>query len=302
MSKQKIIPKTGREERSSLEDTLGSSPLAFVPLKYVQRASASIEAEGYEPGSVNVFGNRVDFIATRELADSLVDPQENHLNVLEGAREYYFDYLRGCSKTNGIVPCETSFGQLLDDSYIRCLTANILEFPTDEVNTGKLREYGLLDKRVHELAAKALTTYCRRPVDFHLDSSISCVNSVKTKPFFKPEKEVRVGEEVVEKTVRRRVKVGEKKCEVASHYELKPIYKTIQETVQERVRVAREVEVQKQIDVPIVPTDYSGIEQEAVGIMRDINPDLDVRGATNLFRMTLNLGGGYQAGEALPII
>jgi len=76
-------------------------------------------------------------------------------------------------------------------------------------------------------------------------------------------------------------------CEAGSHLKLNLKIENIQKSVQR--------------ELPVLSEEYSALELQAVRLMRNHNSSVSERKATNLFRMTLNLGGLYDKEKPLPL-
>jgi len=276
MSKQKLsIPKGKNELGGDLEGLLGDSSLIFLPREKIEEHEYAISGEGHEPGIIDVFGKKVGIVMKKELRGALMDPSGDDLGILENARNSFASYVQGIYGGKGKIPCEASFGRLIEDSYINSLIMNILKFPTDNINHGSLRELGLDIPAVLSIANKAMSAYCKEYSSLDLNGGFVCIDSVGG------------GRHSTYSGNSSSVDLSSDICKAGSHYKLNLKAKNLQKEIQKKL--------------PVLSKEYSCLESEAVHLMTMHNPLLNKTGATNLFRMMLNLGGLYTKEKPLPL-
>jgi len=262
---------------NTIERNLEDSPLVFVPKEEVEKFEFDIEHAGYNPGVIDVLGNKVGVILKQELRTSLMDPSSDDLETLTAAGNYYSNFATNKYGDKAKIPAETSFGRFIEDSKIHSLIGNIYKFPTNEINKEKMEKYGLFNEEILSLANEAYKTYCQTSGSLDLGGGMNSLDSVggspsKSKRYSGNSDSVDVSSDV---------------CEVGSHYKLNTKIETVQKEVQKKM--------------PVLNEEYSFFENKATQLMRKNYPELTEQTATNVFRMFLNLGGVYDNDKALPI-
>ncbi len=271
------IEQPRREENyiGELEEKLQDSPLTFVPKKEIERYQIEIEHAGYEPVLIEVFGEEIGVVMKQELRGALIDPSGDDVDTLTSAGNSYGKYASKKYGENAKIPNQTSFGRFIEDSKINSLIMNIFRFPTNEINSEKMQEYGLDREDVLGLANKAYRVYCETTGSLDIGGGMDCLDSVGGKI----SKNHGGNSDSVD--------MSSDVCHAGSHYKLNFKTERIQKDAQK--------------PLPVFSEEYISYERQAVEIMRKHNPRLTEQTATNLFRMFLNLGGGYDSGKALPI-
>ncbi|MEA3378362.1 MAG: hypothetical protein U9Q69_01860 [Nanoarchaeota archaeon] len=274
--KQKLNYQKDKDEFvENLEYLLDGSPLCFLTKEKIIEHEHDISGQGYEPGVIDVFGEKVGVIMKRELKGSLLDPSEDDLDILANARNSFSDYVRNAYSDKKKIPCESSFGRFIEDSYINSLIMNIFRFPTNELNYERLVELGLNRPEVLNIANSALSAYSKEDISLDLTGGFGNVDSVgggSSSTYSGHSSSVDLSSDV---------------CHVESHYKLNLKIKKLQQEIQK--------------DVPLLSEKYFKLESKAKHLMMDYNPSLSQLKATNLFRMMLNLGGLYGRGKPLPL-
>ena len=278
MSKIKIKFPKGRDYIKDyidgLEEKLQDSPLTFVPKEEIEKYEFDIEHAGYNPGVIDVFGNKVGVVMKQELRGALMDPSSDDLETLTSAGNTYRDFAIKKYGEKAKIPAETSFGRFIEDSTINSLIGNIFKFPTGEINIEKLRIYGLDKKEVLELADQAYNVHSQTLGSLNLGGAGSKLDTVggTSKEYSGSSDSVNLSSDI---------------CESGSHLKLNIKYNKLQKEVQK--------------NIPVFSEGYSDLERRAVDLMLNHNDSLSKQIATNLFRMYLNFGGLYDKGKALNI-
>ena len=277
MSKIKInLPQKEKEYISGLEEKLQDSPFVFVAKEEIEKYEFDLENAGYNPGIIDVFGNKVGVIMKQELRGALLDPSSDDLEGLTSAGNAYRDFAAAKYGEKAKIPPETSFGKLIQDSKINSLIMNIFRFPKDEINSEKLNLYGLDKKEVLELANQAYKNYSQTTGSLEIGGGMGCLDSVGGKGL---SKDYSGNSDSVD--------LSSDVCEAESHYKLNMKFEKLQKDIQK--------------NLPVLSQEYRSLETQAIKIMREHNPKLTKQIATNLFRMFINLEGLYKKGNALPI-
>jgi len=272
----KIIIKQPEKERDyigGLEEQLKNCPLIFIPEKDVRMFEHEIGHAGYVPAVVKVLGQSVGIVMKSELRGAIIDPSEDDLHNLTSALGYYVTYASAKYGEKGRIPSETSLGRFIEDSMISSLISNIIKYPTNRINSEKMRTYGLDQRDVLDLANLAYQSYCRTTGQLAIGSGVECLDSVgASKQYSGSSDSIDLASDV---------------CYEGSHWKLKLELEKIQKQIQK--------------ELPMLSEEYQSLETRAVKLMMNHNSDLTEQLATNLFRMYINLGGLYNHGKALPI-
>ncbi len=228
--------------------------------------------DSYLISELELLGKKYGIIMKQQLAEAILDPNENDANILKEAGERTRQKLSEAYEKKKLKPLESNFEKTLFKAYLNSLIMNLVKYPKDELNEETLTALGLKNPEISKLYVQAAAAW--------LGSDEESEKVIQSKGIIS--KIDKIGYSGKEE----RIDLSIEQCHKGSHYVLK-------------TKINKQ-QLDVQIEVPKISQKYFEIENE---IIKNINTENETirNNAVNLIRLYLNMTLFYDKGKPLPL-